>query len=152
MHRPRCFAFAHVAYIGYIDTITAFYKSTISSFLDKNAAATDVTYSKRRFKEWFADACQDAKTQARYLEGRFKLTTSAADRAICQNSLKAMHALHNRKRVDATMRSIKEAEGNSGNMWRALDRAIGTTTTSFTYAHTADAFAYFFADKIAASS
>ena len=119
MHRPRCFAFAHVAYIGCIDTITAFYKSTISSFLDKNAAATDVTYSKRRFKEWFADACQDAKMQARYLEGRFKLTTSAADRAICQNSLKAMHALHNRKRVDATMRSIKEADGG---LWEYVAR------------------------------
>jgi hypothetical protein len=35
-------------------------------------------------------------------------------------------------------------------MWRALDRAMGTTTTSFTYAHTADASADFFANKIAA--
>ncbi len=61
-----------------------------------------------------------------------------------------MHALHNTKRIDATMRNIKEVQGDSRDMWHAVDRAMGTTTTSFTYAHTADAFADLFTNKIAA--
>jgi hypothetical protein len=61
-----------------------------------------------------------------------------------------MHPLHNRKHVDATMKSVKEAQGDSVVMWRALDRAMGTTATSYTYAHSSNAFADFFADKIPA--
>ncbi len=64
-------AFAHVASIGDVDTITAFCNSTVSSLQDNNAPPNDITYRERRSNEWFDDACQDAKTQARYLERRF---------------------------------------------------------------------------------
>jgi hypothetical protein len=58
-------AFAHVASIGDVDTITAFYNSTIFCLLDKHTPPTDVTFRERRSNEWFDYACQDAKTQAR---------------------------------------------------------------------------------------
>jgi hypothetical protein len=60
-----------LAFIGDVDTITAFYNSTISFLLNKHAPPTDVTYCERRSNEWFDNACQEAKTQARYLERGF---------------------------------------------------------------------------------
>ena len=118
--------------------------------MDKHAPPTDVTYRERRSNEWFDDACHDAKTRARYLERQYQRTRSAADCVIWQDSLKAMHALHNSKRVEATMRGIEGAQGDSKELWRALDRVMGTSTPRFTYVHTADDFADFFANKIAA--
>ena len=61
-------ASAHVAAIGDVDALTELYNSAISTLMDKHAPPTDVTYRERRSNEWFDDACQDAKTRARYLD------------------------------------------------------------------------------------
>jgi len=121
----------------------------VSALLNTHAPPTEVTYRVRRSNAWFDDACQTAKTRARFLERQFQRTNLAADRAIWEESLKALHALCNTKRVDATMRSIKEAQGDSGDLWRVLDRTMGSETIRFEYVHMANDFADFFERKIA---
>ena len=61
----------HAAAIGDVDALTEFYNSTISALLDKHAPPTEVTCRERRSNDWFDDACQNAKTRARYLERQY---------------------------------------------------------------------------------
>ena len=44
---------------------------------------------------------------------------------------------------------IKEAQGDSGELWRALDRTMGTAAIRAEYVHSAEDFAGFFASKVA---
>ena len=55
-----------------------------------------------------------------------------------------MHALFNSKRADVTMKNIAAAEGDSKDLWRALDRTMGKTVPKAEYVHTANNFADFF--------
>ena len=127
--------------IGDVDALVEFYDSTISALLDQHTPECDVTFHERRSNEWFDDACKDAKTRVRYLERQFQRTKSSIDRTIWEDSLKAMHALFNSKRADATMKSIADAQGHSSEMWRDLDRVLGKTTSVNEYVHAADNFA-----------
>ena len=138
----------YAASIGDVDELTEFYNDTIAALLDKHAPPTDVTYRERRSNEWFDDACRDARARVRYLERQYQRTDSDADQATWRKSLAALHTLFNAKRTDATMRSIREAQGDSKNLWRELDRTMGTVDTRFEYVHSANDFADFFANKI----
>jgi len=47
------------------------------------------------------------------------------------------------------MTSISEAQGNCDDLWRALNKSMGNTASTFKYEHTADEFAEYFENKIA---
>ena len=141
---------AHAAAIGYADTLVEFYDSTISALLDRQASGCDVTFRERRSNDWFDDVCHDAKIRARYLERQFQRTKSPIDRTTWENSVKAMHLMFNTKRSEATMKSIADAQGDSRDLWRAIDRTMGRTVSTVEYVHTADDFGDFLANKIVA--
>ena len=141
---------AFTAAVGDVDTLVELYNSTILALLDRHAPERDVTFRERRSNDWFDDACHDAKTRARYLERQFQRTMLDRDRTIWEDSVKAMYVLFNAKRSEATMQCIADAQGDSRDLWRALDKTLGRTVSMVEYAHKADDFADFFANKIAA--
>ena len=108
-----------------------------------------MTLRGRPFNDWYDDACTDARIHCQYLERRYQQTRADVDHETWCDSLKAMHALCNTKRTESTLRSIKEAQGDSGELWRALDRTMGTAAIRAEYVHSAEDFAGFFASKIA---
>ena len=134
--------------IGDVDALVEYYDSTISRLLDTHAPPMMVKLRDRPANDWFDDACTDARIRSRYLERRYGNTRADADRETWHDSLNAMHALFNAKRTERTMRSIKEAQGDSSELWRALNTTMGNTASKAEYVHSAEDFADFFANKI----
>jgi len=134
--------------ISDVDMLVHNYYVTIAALLDAYAPSVEITFRSRRSNKWFDEACQRAKKYARTLERRFRRTSDPVERTTWEESLRSMHVLCSRKRIAATMESIVEAHGDSRELWRRLDKRMGTTATRSEYDHTADDFADFFAKKI----
>jgi len=100
--------------------------------------------------KWFDDDCRIAKINARSLERRYQRTNNIFDKIKWEQKLKLNHNLFNKKRTAATMTSIREAQGNCDVLRRALNKTMGNTASTLKYVHTADEFADYYENKIAA--
>jgi len=126
------------------------YRDVMTELLDRHCPVVKVRHKAKPMTPWFDAECRAVRRRARAAERRFRRRRSDVDRSSCVASLKTMRSVYENKRDEFWRKQIAENKGNTKRLWRTLDGLLDEASSDDTGVHTADDFAAFFKEKIAA--
>jgi len=135
-----------------VNALFACYNTTLAALLDKHAPTVHVTKYARPASPWFDTECYLVKTRTRKLEKQYRANPNNVTESAWRSQFRRQRVKFQSKFSSYWSSAIKSSAKNSKSLWSKLRCLLQTPTDDLSTEgdHSADEFADYFVNKIAA--